>query len=119
MSVAREAGGALGAGEMRRIRTVLPVVGLWAFAAAQAGAQPPLDDQSGFPKFDIANACRAAAQASACIASEQDAADILRQRWPSLSAEDRTRCVAVGRATGGGSYLATLGCLSKPADRKL
>ena len=103
---------------MIRIRIVLLAGAAWALTGVAAQAAP-LEDQSGFPKFDIANSCRAATQPTECIASEQDAADLLRERWPTVSAADRKRCLAVGRATDGGSYLATLGCLSKPADRKL
>jgi hypothetical protein len=78
----------------------------------------PVDDESGFPRFDIKAACRNATSQTTCMASEQDAADLLRERWGSLSTQDRKRCVAVGRATDGGSYLATLGCLSKPINRQ-
>ena len=79
----------------------------------------PLEDESGFPKFDIMKSCSNAASQTSCIASEQNAADLLRERWPSVSWDDRRRCLAVGRATNGGSYLAALGCLSKPTSPRL
>jgi len=103
---------------MMRARIVLLLGAACALASLPAPAAP-LDDESGFPTFDIANSCRNATSQTQCIASEQDAANLLRERWPSLSADDRKRCVAAGRATDGGSYLATLGCLSNQIDRKL
>ena len=94
---------------------VLFLSGALALATAPAMAVP-LDDESGFPQFDVIHFCRDATWQTSCIASEQNAANLLRQRWPSVSWDDRRRCLAVGRATSGGSYLATLGCLSKPVS---
>jgi hypothetical protein len=102
---------------MTRARLVLFLSSALMLASTQARALP-LDDESGFPQFDIVNSCRNAASQTTCIASEKDAADLLRDRWPSLAPDDRKRCIAVGRSTDGGSYLATLGCLSKQINRR-
>jgi len=89
------------------------MVALAAGFALALSAAVACGEAQGLPVFDIEASCREAGSPEICAKAEREAAALLRERWPQLSQAGRTNCIAVGRATDGGSYLATLGCLRK------
>ena len=86
--------------------------------ALPVAAQLLISASAGPPEFNVEPTCRAVAAramsgspAKACLRSEKDARQQLKEQWSQFTAGDRSRCLSLSTMGGIPSYVELLTCL--------